>query len=604
MGRLRPGVTHAQAQAELGPMFHGWVLDSASNEGERGLLPTLWIQEGGSGVDALRRQYSRPLYILTAMVGLILLIACANIGNLLLARAEARRREMAVRLSLGAGRFRVIRQLLTESILLSLCAAALGTAFASLGIRGLTWLLANGRENFTLHAQLDWRVLAFTLLVAVTTGALFGLAPAIQATGIDITPALRETRAGGSQTRVRRFGIPFGLSHLLVVSQIAISLLLVAAAGLFVRTINNLESVNLGFNRENVLLFTVNAAQAGYKESAIKNLYADLQQRFRLLPGVRGATMATVPLVANSTDSTGISMPGQPPAGRRAPSTAVMMVGSGFFDTMQIPILAGRAIDDRDREGLPVTGVVNEVFANKYFPGQSPIGRHFIAFGGATRPGTDIEIVGLAKTARYDSLKREIPPVTYLSYRQPIPSWPISSMIYEVRTTGEPLALAGSVRKIVQEVGPGVPVADFSTQARQIDGTIVQERTFAQLCTGFGALALIMACVGLYGTMAYSVSRRTSEIGIRMALGAERTRIIWMVLRQVLLLGSIGLAIGFIAVWQTTAVLKSYLFGLQPNDPITIAGAVAILAACAILAGYAPAWRASRINPMVALRHE
>ena len=604
MGRLKPGVTLAQAQAELEPKFHGWVLDSAENDSERTVLPSLWVQEGGSGVDSLRRQYSQPLFVLMAMVGLILLIACANIANLLLARAEARRREMAVRLSLGAGRFRVIRQLLTESILLSVCSAALGILFASMGIRGLTWLLANGREGFTLHAQLDWQVLAFTLLVALTTGVLFGLAPAIQSTRIDITPALKETRSGSSHSRTRRFSLPFGLSHVLVVSQIAISLMLVAAAGLFVRTLGNLESVNLGFNRENVLLFNLNGAQAGYKEAGVRNLYADLRRRFELMPGVRGATMATVPLVANSMDSTGISMPGAPPAGRRAPSTAVMMVGATFFETMQIPIVAGRAVGEQDREGAPVKAVVNEVFAKKYFPDQSPLGRHYFAFGSGGQLGVDIEIVGVAKTARYSSLKQEIPPVTYLSYLQPIPRWPITGMIFEVRTSGDPLALAGTARKIVHEVSPAVPVADITTQSRQIDGTIVQERTFAELCTCFGALALIMACVGLYGTMAYAVSRRTSEIGIRMALGAERRRIIWMVLRQVLVLGSVGVAVGLAAVWETTAFLKSYLFGLQPNDPASLGGAVGILVACAILAGYAPAWRASRIDPMNALRHE
>jgi predicted permease len=604
MGRLKPGVSLAQAEAELEPQFHGWVMDSAENDGERAIMPSLWVQEGGSGVDALRRQYSKPLTVLMTMVGLILLIACANIANLLLARAETRRREMAVRLSLGAGRLRVMRQLLTESILLSLCSAGLGIFLASLGIRGLTWLLANGREGFTLQAQLDWQVLTFTLLVAVTTGVLFGLAPAIQATKIDITPALKESRSGSSRNQTRRLNLPFGLSHVLVVSQIAISLLLVAAAGLFVRTLGNLESVELGFNRENVLLFGVNAAQAGYKESAIKSLFLDLQHRIQLLPGVRGVTMSTVTLVSNSTNSTGISMPGAPPAGRIAPSTMVTMVGPKFFETMQIPILAGRPVGEEDQEGMPVKAVVNEVFARKYFPGQSPVGRHFFAFGSKGQLGVDLEVVGVARNARYDSLKQEVPPVTYLSYLQPIPRWPVLGITFEVRTSGDPLALAGTVRKIVHHVSPGVPVSDISTQSRQIDGTIVQERTFAELCSCFGALALIMACVGLYGTMAYAVSRRTSEIGIRMALGAERARIIWMVLRQVLLLGAVGVAVGLAAVWETTAFLKGYLFGLQPNDPLTVGAAVAILVACAVLAGYAPARRASRIDPMVALRHE
>ena len=239
-----------------------------------------------------------------------------------------------------------------------------------------------------------------------------------------------------------------------------------------------------------------------------------------------------------------------------------------------------------------------------FSPVSLPIGRHFQAFGGKDEPGQDVEIVGVARTARYNSLKREIPPVSYISYQQTIPRWPLSQMFFELRTSGDPLALAGSVRKVVHDVSPQIPVADLTTQSRQIDGTIVQERTFAELCTCFGVLALVLACVGLYGTMAYAVSRRTSEIGIRMALGAQRNRIVWMVLRQVLALGAVGVLIGRLCVWETTAFLKSYLFGLHPNDPLALGGAVAILVACAVLAGYAPAWRASHIDPMVALRHE
>jgi macrolide transport system ATP-binding/permease protein len=593
MGRLRPGITAAQAQAELSGKFHGWVSDTATNEKERANLPALWLQDGGSGVDSLRRRYSQPLYILMSMVGLILMIACANIANLLLSRAEARRREMAVRLSLGAGRLRVIRQLLTESTLLSLTGGILGIFFAWLGIQSLTWMLANGKQNFSLHAALDLRVLGFTLLVSLLTGLAFGLAPALQATRVDVAPALKETRAGARRTKI------FALSHVLVVSQIAVSLLLVAAAGLFVRTLNNLHSVNLGFNQENVLLFSLNGAQAGLNQPALKNLYSELQRRFRLTPNVRQATLASLPLVGGSNDGTDIKVPDYQSDGRQGSNTSVMQIAPGFFETMQIPILMGRPIDERDRDGAQVTAVVNEVFAKRYFPDQSPIGRHF-----AFDTDTDVEIVGIARTARYSSLKREIPPVTYLSYLQTVKNWPIKEVVFELRTTGDPLASANTVRQVVHEVSPQVPVADLTTQALKIDSTISNEKTFAELCTCFGALALVMACVGLYGTMAYAVSRRTSEIGIRIALGAERRRIIWMVLRQVLILGAVGVIVGMTAVWETTKFLKSYLFGLQPNDPITLAVAVSILVACAIIAGYAPAWRASRIDPMVALRHE
>jgi predicted permease len=471
-----------------------------------------------------------------------------------------------------------------------------------MGIRSLTWLLANGRADFTLHAQLDWRVLTFTFVVALATGLLFGFAPAIQATKVDITPALKETRASAPRGRTRRFGIPFGLSHVLVVSQIAISLLLVAAAGLFVRTLANLHSVDVGFNRENILTFTLNGAQAGYKGAALKNLYADLHRRFQSVPGVRGATLTDMPMVANSSSTTGVTFPGVPVTAGKMQSTAFTQVGPAFFQTMQIPILLGRAIDERDREGLATVAVVNEVFAKKYFPQGSPAGRHFTLGGG--KQAEDVEIVGLAKNARYNSLKREIPPVAYTSYLQAGKNLSIERIFFELRTAGDPLALAGTVRRIVHETAPRVPVADITTQSRRIDETIVQERTFAELCTAFGVLALVMACVGLYGSMAFAVARRTSEIGIRMALGAARRRIVWMVLREVLVLAGAGLAVGFAAVWETTVFLKSFLFGLKPTDPVALGVSVAILIACALVAGYAPAWRASRIDPMVALRHE
>jgi macrolide transport system ATP-binding/permease protein len=600
MGRLKPGVNIAQAEVELHGLFAPWVRGTAKNEKELKSLPALFLEAGGSGVDSLRRQYSKPLLILMAMVGLILAIACANIANLLLSRAEIRRREMAVRLSLGAGRLRIMRQLVTESVLLSIAGGLLGVIVAAVGIRALTLLLANGNPDFTLGAELDGRVLIFTLLIALATGLLFGLAPAIQATRVDITPALKETRASQARGRVKRFGVRFGLSQVLVVSQIAISLLLVAAAGLFVRTLRNLNFVNIGFNREHVLLFNLNAAQAGYDEEATKQLYADLQGRFRSIPGVRDATLSHMPMVADWTSTTDVTIPGMPapPDGLQ---TAVTLVGPRFFGTMQIPILLGRAIDERDRQGAQNVAVVNEVFAKKYFPGMSAVGRHF-AFGG--KEPQDVEIVGVAKAARYNSLKKDIPPVAYTPYLQAGKTRHVQWMYFELRTVGDPLAAADTVRRIVHQMAPRVPVADVTTQSRVIDETIVHERTFADLCSCFGALALVMACLGLYGTMAYAVSRRTGEIGIRMALGAQRRRVMGMVLREVLVMGSVGLVIGLAAAWETTAFLKSFLFGVTPNDPLTLGSAVAILIACAMLAGYGPAARASRIDPIKALRHE
>lgn len=603
MGRLRTGVTFTQAQAQLAGPFHGFVQSTATKERERADLPALWLQEGGSGVDSLRRRYSKPLWILMAMVGLILAVACFNIANLLLARAASRRREIALRLSLGAGRFRIIRQLLTESVILALLSGIAGIGVAALCIRFLLLLLNNGNDDFTVNVGLDWRVLAFTLGVAFVSGIFFGLAPALQATHVDLTPALKETRASESRGKTRHFGVRLGLSQVLVVAQIGISLLLVVMAGLFVRTLTNLHSVSLGFNAENILIFNLDGTQAGYKDATLKRFYAELEQRFQSIPGVRGATSSDIPLVGGWNSSTGIKVPGipEPPEGQRGPNTSIAQVGTTFFETMEIPILAGRPIDKGDVEGAPAVGVVNQVFAEKYFHGENPVGRHF-RLGGTN--GNDIEIVGVARTARYSSLKRAIPAVTYTGWLQSPKTRRLQEMFFELRTTGNPLALANTVRQIVHQVGPEVPVANMTTQSRRIDQTILQERTFAQLCACFGGLALLMACVGLYGTMAYAVARRTGEIGIRMALGATRGHVVWMVLREVVALCAFGLLIGLGSAYKTTAFVKSFLFGVGPNDPLAIGVSAAILAACALLAGYLPAFRASRIDPMVALRNE
>ena len=351
MGRLRPGVTLARAQAELAARFHQFALTSAANDKERADLPALWLEEGGSGVDSLRRQYSQPLFVLMTMVAFILAIACANIANLLLARANARRREIAVRLSLGASRLRVLRQLLTESVMLALPGGILGLGVAAGGIRFLIWLLAGGRQDFSLRVELDWRILTFTVVVAFATGIVFGLAPAIQATRVDVTPALKEARASAP----RRHGRHIGLSHLLVVSQIVLSLLLVLGAALFVRTLANLHSVKIGFNQESLLTFSLDASQAGYKDAALKAFHTRMDERFRVLPGVRAATVTDMPLLADWTSSTHVILPGAPKQeGRDGPETSYVSVGPTFFETMQLPILLGRPIDSHDVDGAPL----------------------------------------------------------------------------------------------------------------------------------------------------------------------------------------------------------------------------------------------------------
>jgi macrolide transport system ATP-binding/permease protein len=598
MARMRPGVTLQQAQAAIAPVLQHFAEASVSKETEHANLPLLLMREGGGGLDTLRRRYSKPLYILMALVALILAIACANTANLLLARAAARRREMALRLSLGAGRMRVIRQLLTESIALAVAGGLLGVAFAKWGISGLTLLLANGQQNFTLHAQLNWRVLAVTAGLSVLTGALFGLAPALQSTRVDLVSSLKQTRGGERRIRFHR-GLRLSAAQVLAVSQIAISLLLLVAAGLFLRTLTNLHSVTLGFRADNVLLVTLNANQAGYKNEALMRYYGDLLNRLRGIPGVRAASLSNYAMVSNSENSTGVVIPGY---SQPNPGTTVLNVGPGFFSTMGMPVVLGHEITETDAARSSPVAVVNEVFAAKYFPGENPVGRHFF-LGGRRATQLDCEIIGVSKKSRLSSLTDEIPPVTYTAYNQ---NWrqSLNAIVYELRTSGDPMSVAPAVRSVVRDMDARIPVSEIRTQEGTIEQTIGQERTFATLCTCFAVLAALIAFVGLYGMMAYSVARRTNEIGIRMALGAERRRLMWMVLREVLAMAIIGLAIGLPAAFATTKFVASFLFQVKPNDPAALTFAAVTLLAAAVLAGYGPAWRASRVDPWIALRDE
>jgi predicted permease len=416
---------------------------------------------------------------------------------------------------------------------------------------------------------------------------------------LDLTPALKETRAGSQRDPGHRAGFRIGLSHVLVATQIAISLLLVVAAGLFGRTLSNLQSVELGFDREKVLLFGLNARQAGYKGASLAQFYADLLNDFRRIPGVRSAGLSQFPLAIGSWNSLSVTIPGAVPSPGAKPETCYVPVNAEFLATMQIPVLLGRGFEERDMSS-PKVAVVTEQFAKKFFAGENPVGRRIGL--GSKRPA-DLEIIGVAKTTLYNSIKEtETPPVAYVPYTQDLGG--LGRVHFELRTAGDPLALANAVRETVHRASAGVPVSDISTQAARIDQTISQERTFAYLCACFAVLALVIACVGLYGTMAYAVARRTNEIGIRMALGAERRRIVWMVLREVFALGAAGLAMGLIVAQATSKFVGSFLFGVKPNDPRSTVASVIVLLSVAFLAGYVPAWRASRIDPMAALRHE
>jgi len=598
MAHLRPGVSLSQAQAALGPLFHQWVESTAANERERAQLPELFIREGATGLNTLRRQYSKPLYVLLAMVGLILAIACANIANLLLARATARRREMAVRLSIGAGRFRVVRQLLTESVLLASIGGTVGVAFAIWGIRFLTLLLANGREDSTLRPDLNWHVLGAAVALSLLTGLLFGLAPALQSTRADVMPALKEARGGspGSHRSFRRVG----LGQMLVVTQIGLSLLMLVAGGLFVQTLSNLQSIQLGFNRENVLLFRMNARQAGHRDPEIATFYMDLQKRFSAIPGVRGASASDSPLLGEGTSSAPVLPVGAQESPGKNPR--ILTTGADFFGTMQIPVLLGRGIDGRDQPGSPAVAVVNEAYVKTYFGDRNPLGQHLAVHHRPPLRDQEVKIVGVVGNARYGELKGEFREIVYLPFNQR--AYPVDDLTFALRTSGDPLRYINTVRGIVRQADARVPVTNVNTQAAQIDQTISQEIILARLCTAFALLALLIACVGLYGTMAYTVAQRTGEIGIRMALGAQRAAVVWMVLRQALVLAMAGLAIGVPTALGTSKFVESYLFDVKPNSLASLEGAVAILLSAILLAGYVPARKASRIDPMTAVRHE
>jgi predicted permease len=465
---------------------------------------------------------------------------------------------------------------------------ALGVLFAIWGVRSLTFLLSNGQRNLTLHAELNWNVLSVTAALSVVCGLLFGLAPAIQSTRPDVIPALKNGRGGGPRRRAQQ---------VLVVAQIAISFLILVAAGLFVRTLNKLHSVQLGYARENVLLFSLNARQAGHRDPEIATFYADLRKRFESIPGVSSATLSHSSII--SAGHAGATYRGTMKIGAvTLEGASVLVAGPRFLTTMQISILAGREIDDRDQPGSTPVAVISERLARTYFGSENPVGRR-ITFLDEKR---DLEIVGVSANLRYGGLKNE--EESSMTVFAAASQFSPDQVTYALRTAGDPRSYVRSVHEIVREADSRIPVTNVVTQAAEIDRTISREITLAKLCTGFAVLALLMACVGLYGTMSYNVARQVGEIGIRMALGAPRGAVVWMVLRRVLLLAAVGLAISVPAALTGTQLVKSFLFETQPNDPGTLVLAGVVLLSAAILAGYAPARRASRIDPLAALRHE
>ncbi|HSE36301.1 MAG TPA: ABC transporter permease, partial [Blastocatellia bacterium] len=541
MGRLKPDATVAQTRANLEGIFQQSAIEEnklaraadPTPDHEQPDVPALRVGSGSQGLNEMRRGYAQPLTILVAVVGLVLLIACANVANLLLARGATRQKEMAVRLALGAGRRRLMRQMLTESVLLAMLGGALGLLFANWGKDLLLTLRPWGGGALDLNLKLDLRVLGFTAAVCLATGILFGVAPARRATRVDLSPALKESAR--SVTR----GSRFGLSEALVILQVALSLVLLAGAGLFVRTLRNLNNVDVGFNPENVLLFRVSPGLSGYKSNQVAHLYEQMLERIEAVPGVLRATISRHPLLSGSAAIDHVYIEARPAPGERD-YTYIQRVRSNFFETMEIPLVLGRSLSEQDDERAPRVAVINHTMVRKYFASEDPIGKRF-GFDGAEH-SREIEIAGVVRDAKYTSLRGETPPTVYLPYRQQTSS--LGQMNFEVRTAGDPTVLVGAIREAVSEVDRNVPLFDVKTQKRQAEQSLAQERLFATLSTFFGSLALLLACIGLYGVMSYAVARRTNEIGIRMALGATGPRVTRMVMRETLLLVVIGVVIG------------------------------------------------------------
>jgi predicted permease len=603
MGRVRPGVTGEEVRLSLEQTFRQSSLDDLAvapvrpplPDGGQIDVPRLDVQAGGQGLTESRHSYTRELMILSGLVGLVLLTACANVANLLLVRGVARRREIAVRLAMGASRGRLVRQFLVEHGLLAFLGAASGVGLAFWG-RGLLLamhpLLHEDGRPLVLNLDLDHRVLGFTSIVAIFTGILFGLVPALRATRVDLTAEFQggmRTHHGGSRSM---------LGRALVVVQVALSIIMLVGAGLCVRTLRNLQGIDVGFNREHLLLFRLDAKPLGYKNAQIADLHGRIASQIGSLPGVQSVTFSTVPSLSRSGWNSRISVQGRPPSSDWRDSAMINAADVNYFATFGLPILLGRGFTLHDDASAPKVAVINQKMAEEYFGKENPVGRRFGREG--PESAGQIEIVGVVHDAKYSDVRAAAPATAYFPYLQQVSG----EANFAVRVSGDPEAQIVSVNRAVRTVSPNLPLADVRTQETQIERLFAQERLFARLAGFFGLFAVALVCLGLYGLMSYSVLRRTGEIGIRMAMGAQRNNVLWLVLLQGLAPVGVGIAAGLAGAAGVTRLLQSLLYGVEPNDAVTFALASLLLAVVALLACAIPAWRATRVDPMVALRHE
>jgi putative ABC transport system permease protein len=598
IARPKPGVSAGQSTARL-KMLAPLVFEAT--------LPPHWKAEdqqeyrkrsfdtlpAANGLSNIRRQYQQALMVLMAIVGVVLLIACANVANLLLARGAARQKEMAIRLALGSGRGRLMRQLLTESIVLSLAGAALGLLFAQWGARLLVGFLSLGDNKVFLDLTIDWRVLAFTAGVSILTALIFGLAPAWRGTAVNPQAAMKANARGVIE------GSKFGIGKALVVGQVALSLVLVVGAGLMLSTFFRLETLDAGFDREHVLLVRVDLRNGNYAPERRGAAMREMLGHLRALPGVQSASVSNMTPVSGGFWNQDLEIEGYASKGRDDTLVYFNEVSDRYFETLRMDFVAGRDFDTHDTPQSPKVAIVNQTMAKKFFAGQSPIGKRYRAEDGNT-PGPWTEIVGVVKDSKYGSLREEILPAAFIAASQDAtPMW----YQFELRAAGPPAALISGAKSAIAEVNRDVSL-QFKPLALQVEESLARERLLATLSGFFGALALALAMIGLYGVMSYNIARRRNEIGIRMALGAKQSRVLRMVLREVAILIGLGLAIGLGAAMGATRTIASFLYGTKANDPWTLCLAAGVLTLVAGLAGFLPARSASRLDPMNALREE
>ena len=601
MGRLKPGASPAQVQGNLEGVFQHTARSgleaylkslpdeerSRSYNRSRTEVPRLLVEPGGRGMYDVSTNEYRSVMILAVVVGLVLLIVCANVANLLLSRATTRRKELSVRLSLGATRGRLVRQLLTESLLLATLGGALGIVVGYWGKQ----LLPGAAD---VPRPFDWRVLTFVLAVSGVTGLLFGILPALRGTGMNVNSALKETGRGvvGSRSWA---------SKILLAVQVAISLVLLVGAGLFLRTLTNLRHVDIGFNPQNLLLFRINPSLNRYDEKRTLALYREMLDRLGAVPGVSAVAMSAPALLSGSVNGTSIFVHGRtyaPDVRDRDNNINRLVVSPNFFDVMGIPVLSGRGVTERDSETAPKVVVINQAAAKKYFANENPVGQRM---GSNLETASQLEIVGVVRDVKYDSVRDAAPPTMFVPYMQTR----VGSPVFEVRTAQSAAgAVTGAVREAVRQIDQNLPMMDVSTQLEQVEMRFQQEKFFAQAYTLFGVVALLLASLGLFGLMSYNVARRTNEIGIRMALGAQRHDVLRLVMRESMLLVIIGVAAGLAIALFAGRFVATLLYGVPPTDALALALAIFVMIVVSAIAGYIPARRASRVDPMVALHYE